>query len=296
MLRKFLLFNLLLVALCQADIALEGLFNWDKDGKDYCEGIKLAYLELAEPRIMKINVARIEVTNPKIDFVVAQADKNAGQVMEDAPKYTICTRRQTVRAFMTNARKPIDEGGLGLNVVLGVNTTAWGPWPPPKGNMYAGNLGLVVSDGKLVSPPVKNRASFIIYRDRSVKMLNPDENFDISNVYYAVSGFAQVLTDGVCTGDKALHPRTGFGLSQDGKYMVFVVIDGRQKGYSEGCTTVEVAQLLKYYGSWNGLNMDGGGSSTLMILDENKKLKMLNHHAGGGERSIACPFGIVLKK
>ncbi|MBR4676336.1 MAG: phosphodiester glycosidase family protein [Victivallales bacterium] len=296
MLRKLLCLNLLLFILCHGDILLETPFNWDKDGKEYCHGIKLTYMELKEPRIMKINAARIEVTNPRIDFYVAQADKNAGQVMEDAPKFKICTRRQTVRAFMTNARKPVSDGGLGLNVVLGVNTTAWGPWPPPLGNPYAGNLGLVVSNGKLVSPANPKRASFVIYNDRSCKLLNPNEDFDISNVYYAVSGFAQVLTNGECIGDTALHPRTGFGISQDGKYMVFVVIDGRQKGYSEGCTTKEVAQLLKYYGSWNGLNMDGGGSSTLMILDENKKLKMLNHHSGGGERSIACPFGIVLKE
>ena len=112
MLRKLLFLNLLFVILCQADIALEGIFDWDKDGKTYCEGIKLAYLELKEPRIMKINAARIEVTNPNIDFVVAQADPNAGQVMEDAPKFKICTRRQTVRAFMTNARKSVADGGL----------------------------------------------------------------------------------------------------------------------------------------------------------------------------------------
>ena len=296
MLKRLLSLNLLLLALCYADISLEGAFNWEKDGTAYCEGIRLAYLELAEPRIMKINAARIEVTNPKIDFCVAQADEKAGQVMEDAPKFKICTRRQSVRAFMLNARKPVAEGGLGLNMVLGVNTTAWGPWPPPKGNPYAGNLGLVVSDGKLVSPPTPKRAAFIIGRDRSCRMLNPPEDFDISDVYYAVSGFAIVLTNGECTGDKALHPRTGFGVSQDGKYVTFVVIDGRQKGYSEGCTTLEVAQLLKYFGAWNGMNMDGGGSSTLMVLDGNKQPKMLNHHEGGAERNIACPFGIVLKE
>ena len=296
MVRRLLWLHLFLLAVCYGDIELEGLFDWDKDGKVYCEGIRLAYLELREPRIMKINVARIEVTNPKIDFCVAQADEKAGQVMEDAPKFKICTRRQTVRAFMTNVRKPVEKGGLGLNMVLGVNTTAWGPWPPPMGNPYAGNLGLVVSDGKLVSPATPKRASFIIGRDRSCKFLNPTEDYDISDVYYAVSGFAIVLTDGECKGDKALHPRTGFGVSKDGKYLICIVIDGRQKGYSEGCTTLEVAQLLKYFGAWNGMNMDGGGSSTLMILDENKKPKMLNHHSMGAERSIACPFGIILKE
>ncbi|MBR6372769.1 MAG: phosphodiester glycosidase family protein [Victivallales bacterium] len=296
MLKKMLLLNLLLLALCRGDITLEKEFDWDTNGKEYCTGIKLAYLELNEPRILKINAARIEIKNPKIDFVVAQKDKNAGQPIKDAPKYTICTRRQTVRAFMENVRRPVEKGGLGLNMVLGVNTTGWSPWPPPNGNVYAGNLGLVVSNGNLISPPRAKRPAFAILKDRSCKMLVQEKEMDISNIYYAVSGFAIVLTEGECTGDTALHPRTGFGISQDGKYMLIVVIDGRQKDYSEGCTTKEVAQLLKHFGAWNGMNMDGGGSSTLMILNENKLPKILNHHLGGYERDIACPFGFILKE
>ena len=296
MLRKLFFLAFLLLSVCWGDITFDGDFNWDESGRKYCTGIMLAQFELKEPRIMKINAARIEITNPKIDFVVAQRAPNAGEVMKDAPKYKICTRRQTVRAFMENVRKPVKNGGLGLNMVLGVNSTAWGPWPPPAGNVYAGSLGLVVSAGNLVSPPLPRKNAFVIYKDRSCKILHTPEDFDISNVHYAVAGFAKILTNGECTGDRALHPRTGFGISKDGKYMYIVVIDGRQKGYSEGCTTLEVAQLLKHLGAWNGLNMDGGGSSTLMILDEKQKTKMLNHHAKGWERDIACPFGIVLKE
>ena len=296
MLKKLFLLNLLLLAFCWGDIALEGNFNWEKDGKAYCTGIMLASFELQEPRIMKINAARNEIKNPKIDFIVPQKEPNAGKANPDNPKYPICTRRQTVRAFMEKVRRPVDKGGLGLNMVLGVNSTAWGPWPPTNGTPYAGNLGLVVSAGKLVSPPVPRKDAFVIYKDRSCKIQKTPENFDISNVYFAVAGFNEILKEGECKGDKALHPRTGFGVSQDGKYMYIVVIDGRQKGYSEGCTTLEVAQLLKHFGAWNGINMDGGGSSTLIILDENKKTKMLNHHASGSERSIACPFGFILKE
>ena len=298
MLKKLFLLNLLLLAFCWGDIALEGNFNWENDGKPYCTGIVLASFELKEPRIMKINAARIEIKNPKIDFVVAQKDPNAGEPMKDAPDYKICTKRQTVRAFMENVRKPVEKGGLGLNMVLGVNTTGWGPWRAPFNHKYADKLGLVVSAGTLVSPPIPkpSKMAFVIYKDRSCKIQFTPEDFDISNVYYAVSGFGEILKEGECKGDKALHPRTGFGVSQDGKYMYIVVIDGRQKGYSEGCTTLEVAQLLKHFGAWNGINMDGGGSSTLMILDDNKKTKMLNHHSFGSERSIACPFGFILKE
>lgn len=292
---KVLFSILFLVVACHADIVLKGKFDWKEDGKRYRSGIRLAKLELEEPRILKINAVRISIRNSDLDFCTARPDERAGQVMEDAPKVTISTRRQSVIEFMEEVRRPKRRGGRGKNMVLGVNSTAWGPWPPPKGNMYAGNQGLIVADGKLISPPRTDRAAFIIDKKRRCRIVNPTADFDISDVDYAVSGFAKVLSEGVCSGDKTLHPRTGFGISKNGRYMIIVVVDGRQKGYSEGCTTKELAELMKYFGAWEGMNMDGGGSSSLVILDKKNKPVMLNHHAGGAVRKIGCPFGFILK-
>lgn len=56
------------------------------------------------------------------------------------------------------------------------------------------------------------------------------------------------------------HPRTGVGISQDGKRVIMMVIDGR--GKSLGVTTRMLGDMLVYAGAWEGLNFDGGGSST----------------------------------
>lgn len=56
------------------------------------------------------------------------------------------------------------------------------------------------------------------------------------------------------------HPRTGAGISRDGKKVIMMVIDGR--GKSLGATTRMLGDMLVYAGAWNGLNFDGGGSST----------------------------------
>jgi hypothetical protein len=68
-------------------------------------------------------------------------------------------------------------------------------------------------------------------------------------------------------GGKAIddkHPRTAMGYTSDGKLIV-MVIQGRFPGKAEGATLTQEAQLLKEIGCVEALNLDGGGSSTLLI-------------------------------
>jgi exopolysaccharide biosynthesis protein len=58
------------------------------------------------------------------------------------------------------------------------------------------------------------------------------------------------------------------GLSQDGQILYLAVIDGRQPGYSVGTTLYETALWMRWLGCWEALNLDGGGSTTLVIEDE----------------------------
>ena len=60
------------------------------------------------------------------------------------------------------------------------------------------------------------------------------------------------------------HPRTGMGYTKDGQ-MIFLVIEGRFPGKSEGATLTEMAKILVDIGCEEGLNLDGGGSSCLLI-------------------------------
>lgn len=61
------------------------------------------------------------------------------------------------------------------------------------------------------------------------------------------------------------HPRTAIGYSQDKKTAYLIVIDGRQSNYSVGTTTGQVAAILKALGAHTGLNLDGGGSSAMIV-------------------------------
>lgn len=61
------------------------------------------------------------------------------------------------------------------------------------------------------------------------------------------------------------NPRTGIGII-DPNHFVFVVVDGRSAGYSEGVSLTEFAQIFKDLGCTDAYNIDGGGSSTMYFM------------------------------
>ena len=62
----------------------------------------------------------------------------------------------------------------------------------------------------------------------------------------------------------ARNPRTGIGFSRDSATLYLVTVDGRQEG-SDGMTLGEFADLMISLGIYEGLNLDGGGSTAMVI-------------------------------
>ena len=78
------------------------------------------------------------------------------------------------------------------------------------------------------------------------------------------------------------HPRTAIGVLADGRALL-VVVDGRQPSLSVGMSLDELAQLLLELGAVDAINLDGGGSTT-MVVDE----KVVNHPSDPtGERPVS---------
>jgi phosphodiester glycosidase len=74
------------------------------------------------------------------------------------------------------------------------------------------------------------------------------------------------------------NPRTGVGKTSAGKVLL-VTVDGRQPGYSVGMTFVEFARLFIRLGASDAMNLDGGGSTEMVVNGEVK-----NRPSGGRER------------
>ena len=93
-----------------------------------------------------------------------------------------------------------------------------------------------------------------------------------------------------------MEPRTSIGVSQDGKEVYLMVVDGRNFYYSNGADLLDLMNLMSACGASDALNLDGGGSSTFIAKDiESGELKLLNWPTdnGGVMRKVATGLAIV---
>ena len=74
-----------------------------------------------------------------------------------------------------------------------------------------------------------------------------------------------------------MEPRTAIGVSQDGKEVYLMVVDGRNFYYSNGADLLDLMNLMSACGACDALNLDGGGSATFIARDGAEgELKLLN--------------------
>jgi exopolysaccharide biosynthesis protein len=86
---------------------------------------------------------------------------------------------------------------------------------------------------------------------------------------------------------RAIHPRTAVGITGN-QVVLFVVADGRNAAYSNGIDYTELSLLLQALGAKDAINLDGGGSSTLVIRNpHNNQLEVRNKPSDGSERPLS---------
>ncbi|MEU9887309.1 phosphodiester glycosidase family protein [Sphaerisporangium sp. NPDC051011] len=83
------------------------------------------------------------------------------------------------------------------------------------------------------------------------------------------------------------HPRTLAGVTKSGR-LILAVVDGRKPGVTVGASMVEAAQLMLWLGARQAINLDGGGSSAMVV-----KGKVVNHPSDGIERAVGDALLIV---
>ena len=110
----------------------------------------------------------------------------------------------------------------------------------------------------------------------------------------AISGNKVLLLRGVrrVVDDLEMHPRTAIGIDRDTGQVLMLVVDGRQS-FSRGYTMVELANLMTTLGAEDALNLDGGGSSTLLALRPDGVIDVLNSPSDGVERHVANGLSVM---
>ena len=137
------------------------------------------------------------------------------------------------------------------------------------------NWGLVIRNGVLCSSEAWDTPMLAMYRNGSMKIiydqLYSDPEQLLSSGVINTWTFGPVLVDGgknvVDEEGDVLEPRTAIGYYSPGHYC-FVVVDGRQSGYSSGMLLSDLGDLMAELGCELAYNFDGGASSQLLVNAE----------------------------
>jgi hypothetical protein len=240
----------------------------------------------ADPRPMVIHIVRVELDAPGIGFLTTPGDLG-----EDRP-----FQAQRASDFL-------DQHGL----QVAINGSFYKPAHDVSPLDYFPHTGdRVELDGDASSQGelIPTRSNF----DYRTLYLSPTNEVTFENpgqVYNAISGsliFVERGGPGIL-GDHPYvthpQPRTAVALNEQGDTLLLVVVDGRQPNYSEGVTIAELAEIVINYGGYTALNLDGGGSSTLVVEGADGEPVILNspihNRIPGRERPVANHLGIYAR-
>jgi hypothetical protein len=214
---------------------------------------------------------------------------------------------------LTNLNSPgVNADGIGLY------TPEWGAAPLTRTVDGVPNVReVLLRDGAVVSStttpgttPLAANELALIGRDTGASALTAFEPGDKVDVQYgprpdaldaavAISGNVQLAHDGKVPDDVPdadLAPRTAVGFAENGRRMVLLTVDGRATG-SRGLSLKEMGQLMIGLGADDVLNLDGGGSSTMLARSPGEAApEVVNDPSDGGERLVPNGLGLVPTK
>ena len=190
----------------------------------------------------------------------------------------------------------------GKKVLMGINGDFAGE--TAKGEIYTMNI--FVKDGHVLKDTYAEdyEGLYVLLRSGECKIIHPREFAGIRNqVVEAMGGYQWLVREGQTNNDMPANyvteqfaPRTFMGLSKDNKKAYLFVLDGRQPGYSMGMWVKDIPVIAKAAGCYTAMNLDGGGSSTIVIKDKKSgKFKILNKYSDPEPRPVINGLMVIKK-
>ena len=230
------------------------------------------------PRPLVVSIARVDLRQPGAEIVLSEPASDG--------KYAAETTEAFARA---------------QGVAVAINSHFFYPFESnnpvdyyPHGGDPVQAIGIAAADGTLHGGQAWRGATVHFDREPRGVLGLPDRR---DALWDAVTGRNILIADGQVEHPEGsgLAPRVGLGLADDGRTLVLVVVDGRQPGYSEGMTIAELADLMHALGADDAIELDGGGSATLVVRDDGE-LDVLNcpihTRIPGRMRPVASHIGV----
>jgi len=231
------------------------------------------------PRLFVAHIITVDLQTPGLQFLVTPGDPQAERPLE----------ARTTSKFLSEFGAQVAVNGDGFTPWHSNSLPDYYPHPgdPVTPNGAAASQGVVYATG--------TESTLYISEENVVSFTAPE-----SRIYNALSGDRILVENGAPVegqDDGIAAPRTAIGLDGSGQKLIIVVIDGRQPFYSQGATLGELAEIMIYYGAETAMNLDGGGSSTLVVQGPHGP-RVLNSPIDlsipGRERAVGNHLGIFV--
>ncbi|WP_083305454.1 phosphodiester glycosidase family protein [Moorena producens] len=235
------------------------------------------------PRPLMVHTVTIDLTAPGIKLLVTPGNK------VDKNEFAARTTSEFVREF---------------NLQLAINGSFFYPfrqYPPnsyPKRGDSVIVQGQVISEGKSYAPPKATSSVLCISKFLRAQIY---QNRCPIGTSEGLAGREILLKEGKPAvlggrgGENLFSPRTAVAIDKSGKTLWLIIVDGRQQFYSEGVSLAELTKIIQELGADSALNLDGGGSTTLVVANKTK-LRVLNSpiqtRIPTRQRAIANHLGI----
>lgn len=179
------------------------------------------------------------------------------------------------------------------NAAVAINGTLF-YYPKGKLSLKRGLLGLCIVNGKEYSKPKKSYAALLFVKDPKTNLYkahiisNQEEPLP-NNTEFAIGGFFTIIKDKQIIHRKTpIDSRTACGISNNGNTLHILCVEGEDLVHSPGLTFDQCAKILLDVGCETAMQLDGGGSTSLIINGKNA----LTYWK---PRSVAHSFGFSYK-
>lgn len=247
------------------------------------------YSRIVAPGLVETKFLYTNLRNQKNECFMLEFDTAATQISlavgtpGDA-SYATGYRSTTVREQAESAKQNGKPVVAAINGDM-FNMTTNQPW------------GVVIKDGVELQGTtsaraerwnffgIKNDGTPIIAANTEYEALKPELKSAIG-LYDTILVKDRMVMPQKVADQTTYSPRLGVGIRADGT-VFFILIDGRQSGYSKGATLQELAQIMRDMGAVNAGNLDAGGSATLLSQNTGGgMLTLRNQPSDGRERPV----------
>ncbi len=249
------------------------------------EGVSYERVIRTTPRPLDIHIITIAIYSPNVRFFVTPGDDLKGMEVQAHTTSDFLQTYGVQVAINGSYFEPFRAGRL--------------PWDYyPHSGDPVDVTGLAISNGRQYSKPEGSNPNVCL--GDSWVSIQPSRC--PQRTLAAVAGNQLLVWEGASLDlkrDQAMHPRTAVALDARRRTLWLLVIDGRQNGYSEGVTLAELANMAQALGADVAVNLDGGGSSTL-VIDGADGPQVVNapihQHIPMQERPVANHLGVFAAK